>query len=558
MPPKQKKQPRNAYYFYMLKRKEELEREGYRFLGGMKDVANAVGSDWAAMTPEEKVPYEEEARKSKEEGKQDLTNKYTSAGESYAQVQRRLQDDKQFSEEQEQYITELGTDAGALDRVFVLIKTNHCVEQIIERNQRIYWPIEVGMVAFKIRDGLQSIYWSLVDTQKTPVGYASAAKECSEETGLPEPGMASMQEYRDYNKIMNQIEGFIRHWTKSYKKGPVVFALDQETEYARGCLKWLASHVDGDKRMDHQSFVDTLKFYKLPKLILRLASFANRLNPSYNNVLVKQKLELSAASIVNKGCYDYKDEITCVFHQEVTASLKMYTCCRNVVLRRMYLIFEEFLPAFCLAKTDRHDMEKLKQAQIAKAAKAKADCNKRAAAGGSPEGASPSSPSFASGGSWGASPPPRRDSGKMLEDDVSGDHHSLGRYSKRKHDQAEDCEREGPQSKRDSFSSDPFHADRLPRDSPSPPPAPTYRRLGRLSPTTDDFMPAPSAEYVPWGNKRPTAEPTFSENDFPSLGALQTTAPMPKGAGRGRGAPERSNTYDNDTYKRDGDARQYY
>lgn len=51
--------------------------------------------------------------------------------------------------------------------------------------------------------------------------------------------------------------------------------------------------------MDHQSFVDTLKFYKLPKLILRLASFANRLNPSYNNVLVKQKLELSAG-ISNK------------------------------------------------------------------------------------------------------------------------------------------------------------------------------------------------------------------------------------------------------------------
>lgn len=57
--------------------------------------------------------------------------------------------------------------------------------------------------------------------------------------------------------------------------------------------------VIGDKRMDHQSFVDTLKFYKLPKLILRLASFANRLNPSYNNVLVKQKLELSAG-ISNK------------------------------------------------------------------------------------------------------------------------------------------------------------------------------------------------------------------------------------------------------------------
>ena len=115
-------------------------------------------------------------------------------------------------EEQETYITELGYENGALDRVFILIKTIHCVEQIIERNQRIYWPIEVGMVAFTLRDGLQSIYWTLIDTrnillinhyllsyfsfffciqniEKTPVGYASAAKECSEETGLPEPGI---------------------------------------------------------------------------------------------------------------------------------------------------------------------------------------------------------------------------------------------------------------------------------------------------------------------------------------------------------------------------------
>src|SRR5258708_6327281 len=73
-----------------------------------------------------------------------------------------------------------------------------------------------------------------------------------------------------------------------------------------------------------------------------------------------------------------------VFCEQEKASLKMSTCCRNVTLRRMYLMFEEFLPAFGLDKTDRHDMQKLREAQIAKAAKAKADARSAAAAGPPP------------------------------------------------------------------------------------------------------------------------------------------------------------------------------
>jgi len=45
----------------------------------------------------------------------------------------------------------------------------------------------------------------------------------------------------------------------------------------------------------------------------------------------------------------------------------MYTCCRNVVLRRMYLLFEEFLPAFGLEKKVRHDINSLGKAAAAKA-----------------------------------------------------------------------------------------------------------------------------------------------------------------------------------------------
>jgi hypothetical protein len=44
---------------------------------------------------------------------------------------------------------------------------------------------------------------------RTPVGYASAAKETSEETGLPEPGSKMMEEFRDYHKILKSVKGFV-------------------------------------------------------------------------------------------------------------------------------------------------------------------------------------------------------------------------------------------------------------------------------------------------------------------------------------------------------------
>jgi hypothetical protein len=116
------------------------------------------------MSKEEKAPFEEQSKMAKEDGKSDLSNKYTVTGESYAHMQRKLAEDKQLAEEMEQYINELGTDEGALDRFFIFIKTIHCVEQILEKNNRVYWPLEIGLCAFSLREGLRSIHWTLVDT----------------------------------------------------------------------------------------------------------------------------------------------------------------------------------------------------------------------------------------------------------------------------------------------------------------------------------------------------------------------------------------------------------
>jgi len=72
-----------------------------------------------------------------------------------------------------------------------------------------------------------------------------------------------------------------------------------------------------DINRDFDLFVANLKIFKLPKLILRLASLAHQLNPAYENILTSHNVEYQAMMLVNKGCYDYRDEITCHFHRRV-------------------------------------------------------------------------------------------------------------------------------------------------------------------------------------------------------------------------------------------------
>jgi len=43
---KKKKQPKNAFYFFMLKFKNEEEAKGVRFPGGLKEVADIAAPIW--------------------------------------------------------------------------------------------------------------------------------------------------------------------------------------------------------------------------------------------------------------------------------------------------------------------------------------------------------------------------------------------------------------------------------------------------------------------------------------------------------------------------------
>lgn len=42
-----KKQPRNAFYFFMLEFKARCERNGERFPNGLRDVQEEAGPEWS-------------------------------------------------------------------------------------------------------------------------------------------------------------------------------------------------------------------------------------------------------------------------------------------------------------------------------------------------------------------------------------------------------------------------------------------------------------------------------------------------------------------------------
>jgi len=114
------------------------------------------------------------------------------------------------------------------------------------------------------------------------------------------------------------------------------------------------------------SFINKLAFYKLPKLVLRLATMTKKRNVNYNHIMACfNNLEQSAVRFLNEGIYDYNDDITCPYHNLEEPSEKMHMCCRNVVLRRIYLILNGFVRNLNLRIKDSHMIEKFGPNKVA-------------------------------------------------------------------------------------------------------------------------------------------------------------------------------------------------
>ncbi|CAL8109873.1 unnamed protein product [Orchesella dallaii] len=363
--PKLKKAPRNSYFFFITKRREMAEAEGYIIRGGFQEASHAFGSEWGRLSKEERAPYEEMAKEAKEQDKYNVGNKFTTSGESYAQVFQQDLERQTAQQQMETFVDSMTSGSEAGNRIYIFMKCVYSVEMIKDKKTRSYLPAEISLAAFTLKGGIKSVYTTLIDTQKVPMGYASSAAENAEDSLLPLPGHSSYTpETRDYIQILGKIFGFTNHFQKGeggydmpghYR---VFFCQEAEKEPIISGLQWLINQLEeGKTRKKYENLMATVKVYGFNKLILGMAKEAKKVNPSYSNYMVTYQLNPSADSILLKGNYDYRPEIACLFHGSGTGNRRMNNCAQSIVMRRIFMLFEEFVTAYNYEWTERHKID---------------------------------------------------------------------------------------------------------------------------------------------------------------------------------------------------------
>ncbi|ODM92626.1 Protein maelstrom, partial [Orchesella cincta] len=358
------KPPKNSYFFFINMRRERAEAEGYKIMGGFQEASRLFAFEWGQLSKEERAPYENMAKVAKEQEKYNINNKFTVTGETYAQVNKQLLENRTAHEEMNIFLKRMTTGSGSGSRIYIFMKCVHSVELLKDKRSKDYLPAEISMAAFTLKGGITSIYTTLVDAGKVPLGYQFNALENSEDTLLPLPGDSSYTaETRDYRGILSKIFGFTNHWQKEADKYDmpghyrVFFCRTSEIEPIQTGLQWLVNQLHGKDKKKYQYLLDSVKIYTLSRLVLALAKQANKMNPSYQNYVVDSKLDDLAESVITKGNYEYRPEIACSFHKSAMGILKMHNCAQSIVMRRAFMLFEEFVPAYNYEWCDRHKIE---------------------------------------------------------------------------------------------------------------------------------------------------------------------------------------------------------
>ncbi|CAG7825578.1 unnamed protein product, partial [Allacma fusca] len=133
----------------------------------------------------------------------------------------------------------------------------------------------------------------------------------------------------------------------------MVFATDSNITSINGCLEWLVKNADENAEVN-QLFLRNLKFYSLASLVIELAVLGHEIKPEYSSEIQQFRLSGSAENLLGSGCYDYRGEITCRYHNKEDYSQKMHICCLNYIVRRIFIILEEFCEVYSCSMTDRH------------------------------------------------------------------------------------------------------------------------------------------------------------------------------------------------------------
>ncbi|KAI5638950.1 HMG-box domain-containing protein [Phthorimaea operculella] len=155
-----KKQPRNAFYFFMVDHKEQQRKKGINY-ANMAEVSEAAGPLWAEASPAVRAKFEAMAKA--EKAKSNVPErKFTSFGVSLAEVEAQAREAREAAEAERRdivnFVKQKSVDQSILDEdIFLMDVNSYC------KANGSYLVGELTLLRFTLRHGVKDSYHEVIN-----------------------------------------------------------------------------------------------------------------------------------------------------------------------------------------------------------------------------------------------------------------------------------------------------------------------------------------------------------------------------------------------------------
>ncbi|XP_054159484.1 protein maelstrom homolog [Oppia nitens] len=348
-----KSKGRNAFFHFLIHIQNQMKKEGKNFGLNNPELQTIAGDLWKDMPKEERQPFELMSQKEKSGVNSsakvtiDITpksykeQKGENFGRSAAMCSANIDDEQSreefFAKLVESFVKSFKSKTELMDAPIFIVGTNIMIRT--ESYPSEYYPLEIGISRYTIREGIHCTYHEFIDAGKVPIGYMHMANDWSK-TSHKIPLDNFDPAVSDYKKLVEDIEQILEEsrFTNPVTGKPtsmLVFCREDAVEQNAGVFRWLAQK--------YQSVVPgfewDVEFLDLVTLVWNITNFIER---PISQPIAENKLTSST--------YDYSPNTNCEFHDEQDN----YNCAQGLTRRLSYILTDMLCPLFEIRPTERH------------------------------------------------------------------------------------------------------------------------------------------------------------------------------------------------------------
>ncbi|KAL0117933.1 hypothetical protein PUN28_008960 [Cardiocondyla obscurior] len=324
-----KNKGRNAYFFFMIDWKKEMEAEGRTFPNGLRDVQADpdCSKEWEELPEQKKGYYKAMAKRDKVTAQMSNMDKKTTYGESIALLKQKEKEAEMFKKNMHEKIKFLIGSAVNLNFLpqvkFCFVHVNwfftKCVNNSLE-----YFPAEYAFGMFSLEKGIEEVHHVIVSAE-IPLGYKREALETSQnshhvpvEYNGGETDFAVM-----YEKLASFFES--KKLVDSY---PYIYTTSALVTPVQSLITKLCNAAEQDK--------EQFKIYELEALFMHLA---NEVYKKRTDRDIKC-IPIYAGSIFTLYTYIHEQGFECHFHKYVDGGSEY--CSKSVLHQWAWTMCNEF------------------------------------------------------------------------------------------------------------------------------------------------------------------------------------------------------------------------